>query len=130
MPRVRRQGRRCSARRTDGRPCKAFAIVGGWVCAAHGGSSPKVRRAAQLRVYAAKMNRAVDLAIERHREEFIEWQVVRVLTAARVLDMPPEVVARNPALLGLAHARGAIPSIDEAPKLRVDRRYVPRVLPE
>ena len=34
-----RQARRCSARRTNGQPCKAWAISGGEVCVAHGGAT-------------------------------------------------------------------------------------------
>lgn len=38
---------RCSAKRTDGQPCKAWAIHGGTVCRAHGGSAPQVRAKAE-----------------------------------------------------------------------------------
>lgn len=41
---------RCSARRTNGEPCKRWAIVGGTVCATHGGRAPQVKDAARRRV--------------------------------------------------------------------------------
>ena len=44
-----RQARRCKARRSDGQPCRAYAIIGGVVCAAHGGRAPRVRQAARVR---------------------------------------------------------------------------------
>ncbi|MCD4527452.1 hypothetical protein [Nocardioides sp. cx-173] len=42
--------RPCSARRTNGEPCKNSAIRGGTVCARHGGSAPQVRAAANRRL--------------------------------------------------------------------------------
>jgi hypothetical protein len=36
-----RPGRRCRAHRTDSQPCKAYAMVGGFVCSAHGGALRK-----------------------------------------------------------------------------------------
>src|SRR5690242_18758926 len=40
----------CTARRSDGQPCKAQAIRGGSVCRVHGGSAPQVRRKAAERL--------------------------------------------------------------------------------
>ena len=42
--------RPCSARRTDGTPCKNSAIRGGTVCSRHGGSAPQVREKANQRL--------------------------------------------------------------------------------
>lgn len=44
---------RCTARRTNGQPCRAWAIHGGYVCVAHGGAAPQVKRAAQRRLAIA-----------------------------------------------------------------------------
>lgn len=41
---------RCTAHRSNGEPCKRWAIVGGLVCPTHGGSAPQVRRAAFERI--------------------------------------------------------------------------------
>ena len=52
MSRVR-QARRCRARRRDGQPCRCYAINGGFVCRAHGGTLPRVQRKARERVIEA-----------------------------------------------------------------------------
>lgn len=46
------QGRICSAKRSNGTPCKSAAIRGGTVCRVHGGSAPQVRRKAEERLKA------------------------------------------------------------------------------
>lgn len=51
---------KCSAKKTNGEPCKAGAIKGGTVCRTHGGSAPQVRRKANERLQAL-----VDPAITR-----------------------------------------------------------------
>jgi hypothetical protein len=50
MPR-RPWGERCTAHRTNGTPCGAWAIRGGFVCRMHGGSAPQVRAAAHRRLW-------------------------------------------------------------------------------
>lgn len=58
MARVR-PARRCSARRTNGEPCRCCAIVGGTVCRVHGGAATQVRRAAVRRVILDQINRGL-----------------------------------------------------------------------
>lgn len=41
---------RCTAHRSDGEPCRAYAITGGRVCVYHGGKAPQVREAARKRL--------------------------------------------------------------------------------
>ncbi len=53
--------RTCTARRTDGKPCKASAIKGATVCRVHGGSAPQVRAAAQRRLLEAADPAAAEL---------------------------------------------------------------------
>lgn len=40
----------CSAKRTNGEPCRGQAISGATVCRVHGGNAPQVREAARLRL--------------------------------------------------------------------------------
>jgi len=50
-PRVAPEGRRCRAHsKATGQQCKLPAILGGTVCAKHGGSAPQVKRRAAERV--------------------------------------------------------------------------------
>lgn len=49
--------RKCSAHRSDGRPCRRWATRGATVCRSHGAGSPKVKRAAQQRIADAVANR-------------------------------------------------------------------------
>lgn len=50
---------KCSAVRSNGKPCANYAIHGGTVCHAHGGSAPHVKAAAKRRVERAYAERAV-----------------------------------------------------------------------
>lgn len=49
----------CSARRSNGEPCKRPPIRGGTVCASHGGRAPAVRAAADRRLAEAEATREV-----------------------------------------------------------------------
>lgn len=76
MARKLRKGRdRCTARRSDGRPCQATAIKGGLVCLAHGGSAPQVQLAARRVVL-----------MERVYDACQAWEAVREV---RGPDRPP-----------------------------------------
>jgi hypothetical protein len=119
-----RQALRCSARRTDGQPCGAYAITGGTVCAAHGGSAPAVRASAELRYWSARTGYAFDTAYKRWRGEVRDWQVQRVLAAAWILGVSPVGVTEFE--LGWLAGDGRIPGEDTMPAIRVDRRYGPR----
>ncbi len=57
----------CSARRTNGQPCRLPPIKGGVVCIKHGGSAPQVREAANRRLAAATdrlMAALLDIALD------------------------------------------------------------------
>lgn len=56
-----RKGARCSAHRTNGDPCNAFAIKGGTVCNKHGGSAPQVKKKAAERIQEAADPAAANL---------------------------------------------------------------------
>ena len=124
MARIR-QGRRCRARRTNGQPCKAWAIVGGYVCRAHGGAAPHVRQAAERRAAEAQINRAAAAALERYGRHWREWQAKRVATTSIMLGIPVRDV--QPADIGCCRSLYGVPDGPEtAPAVRTDRRYGPR----
>lgn len=73
----------CSARRSNGEPCRKPAIKGGAVCATHGGSAPQVRDAAKRRLLEAVdplMAELIRLALKAESES------VRVSAAKDALD--------------------------------------------
>jgi len=106
MARVR-QARRCHARRSDGRPCRAWAITGGYVCMAHGGAAPQVRHEAAVRRFEESARRAFDVAYARWLEECREWQVQRLVTTYMLLGIPPaEITAFH---IGFCRAEYGVP---------------------
>ena len=120
----KRQARRCKARRSNGQPCRAFAMLGCEVCSAHGGSAPMVRMAGIARHWEARVGGAYDRAYRRWRREVEDWQVRRVLAAAGILGISPAEVTRGD-LFWLA-ITDQIPREATMPKIRVDRRVGPR----
>lgn len=56
----RNPANRCTARRTNGEPCKRAPIEGSNVCATHGGRAPQVKRRAQQR-----LDESSDIAVRR-----------------------------------------------------------------
>ena len=120
----KRQARRCKARRSDGQPCRAYAITGGVVCAAHGGRAPRVRQEARVRHVRAALRVAFAKADARWRREAEEWQVGRILAVADLLGISPADV--TPLLMGWCVIEYGIPGEETMPQIRVDRRYGPR----
>jgi hypothetical protein len=119
-----RQARRCHAHRSDGKPCRAWAITGGYVCMAHGGAAPQARQ--EVRRFGESVQKAFDLAYARWLKECREWQVQRIVTTSMLLDIPPaEVTAVDMILCRMEH--GVPGGEDTQPKIRVDRRYGPRI---
>jgi hypothetical protein len=120
-----RQALRCSSHRTDGEPCRAFAIEGGTVCRVHGGSAEQVRYVARLQQAEAADRRAFDKAYRRCLREREAWQARRVAVTAELLGIPAQEV--NPAHIAwcrIQHGRPEGPETE--PKMRRDRRYGPR----
>jgi hypothetical protein len=78
---------KCSARRTDGSPCKAWPRKGQAVCRTHGGSSPQALRKAAERQELAK-------AEKEHRKVLDKWSPAAATAASvDVLDELLKTVA-------------------------------------
>lgn len=76
--------RRCTAHSSrTGKPCQRAPILGGTVCATHGGSAPQVKKAADERLAAM-----VDPAITRLNELMMqrEFPTVAIAAVKDVLD--------------------------------------------
>lgn len=56
------QKRRCTGKRSNGEPCRAWAIKGGTVCVTHGGAAPQVKRKAVANLAVKRAQRMVELA--------------------------------------------------------------------
>jgi hypothetical protein len=77
-----RQARRCHARRSDGQPCRAWAIVGGTVCRVHGGSTRRARYRAYVNRTEASIYRAFEVDYARWCREWAAWQTRRIAITA------------------------------------------------
>lgn len=105
---------RCQAHTSSGKPCKRWAIVGGFVCPFHGGSAPQVRAAANRRLLALAP-RAVQVIADLL--EHAESEPVRLKAATELLDrgigkavdvtldITPQETSGGPSPLDLAIAR-------------------------
>jgi len=123
MARVR-QARPCSARRTNGESCGNYAIVGGQVCVAHGGSAEQVRDAAATREWQRKFEADFQRRYQAWRRATLRWQAERRAAAARAWGIPLEDI--TPSDLAVAAAFGWIPGTEDAPKIRPGRTIAPR----
>jgi hypothetical protein len=81
--------RRCTAHTSKGKPCRAPAIRGGFVCVKHGGAAPQVKLAAARReANWEQLQDAVPVAIGRLRREVMwgENSAAAVRASAEILD--------------------------------------------
>jgi len=76
---------KCSAKRTDGNPCKAPAIRGATVCRVHGGSAPQVKKAAARRVLEALVAPAL-IQLRKIVEDENTPTAVRLAAVRDILD--------------------------------------------
>ena len=121
----KRQARKCTAHRTDGKPCSAWAMIAQEVCHAHGGLAPQARYAAYVRQTEADIRRQFDREYNRWLAEWRKWQARRIAITSIRLGMPVEEV--QPFHIGACRSLYGEPEGPETePKLRHDRRFGPR----
>jgi hypothetical protein len=115
-----RHARRCRAHRKNGEPCKAFAIVGGFVCRMHGGATRQARYRAVYREAEASCLREFEAARARWREDMVRWQAGCIIVTAKVMGIPVERVTR-----GDVFVCRVVHGVPDAPQpvMRRDRRY-------
>lgn len=83
-----RDSRKCTAHSSrTGEPCKRWAILGGTVCATHGGRSPVVKAAAaeRLRLLQDPAIVAIGDALDAYRDGEADY-ATRLRAATAVLD--------------------------------------------
>lgn len=96
----------CTAHRTNGTPCRAWAIRGGRVCVVHGGAASQVKAAAAERLRALEHPAISRLA---HLIDHADTDATRLAAARWLL----EVLGHKPTLQVEAEQEITIRLIDE-----------------
>jgi hypothetical protein len=88
---------RCSAHRSNGDPCKNYAMLGGRVCHAHGGRAPQTRNAAQRRLTEAQITRVLARmdADREAREKALSPWAAEIAAERVVAAFTPKQTARR-----------------------------------
>jgi hypothetical protein len=121
-----RQARRCRARSSrTGMPCRQYAVIGGFVCRAHGGAITRVRVAAEQRREREWVERAMLAAERRHAAEVEAWLTARLEEAAELLGKPIEDTTFDD-VERCGELYGRPDPHDQPPRLRVELRFGPR----
>lgn len=123
MARIR-QAVRCHARRKNGQPCRAYAMLGQRVCRMHGGSSPQALHSAFARRVEANLRREFNVEYDGWMRARRAWMAWRVMTASALTGIPPGKITYSDVVWAEIDHSISIP----APKMRRDRRYGPRWL--
>jgi hypothetical protein len=87
----------CAARRSNGEPCKNYAMLGGAVCHAHGGKAPQTRQAAQRRLIMAQAERAFARlqAVRQAREDALSPWAPEIRLERLMGQITPKESARR-----------------------------------
>lgn len=99
VPKRLRPAIRCHALKTNGEPCRAFAIHGMEVCRAHDGASPQAQMMASIRLAEAAMERRMTrpcrARCRRYRCPDKEWgeQIKAVVKPADSVEPSGELAA-------------------------------------
>lgn len=109
---------KCSARRSNGMPCNAWAVMGMAVCRTHGGSSPQAKSAAKRRLAMHSVGSLMDRYMHAGDQDPLEALLtelarsavmVETLAAAVIeLEMEPEA---GEAIYGPNHSGDAVPHV-------------------
>ena len=122
------EDRKCTAHRTNGEPCGAYAIRGGTVCRVHGGSIPSVKAKAQERLERDKLitlMHAYGLRRDIGPEEALLEEVQ--YTAGHVAWLREQVAALEPAAMVWGVTEEAERGASEFPGTDVTRSARPSV---
>jgi hypothetical protein len=97
IPRRLRPAVACSAHRTDGGECRAFAVHGAEVCRSHGGLAPQVRAAARRRLLLATAESYLSGFIDAQKSarQRRVWEVRRLLGIGRAQADPGSLARRS-----------------------------------
>lgn len=90
-----RHPRKCTSPKSNGEPCTRWAIKGGTVCPAHGGSAPQVKQAAKARAAALTVHKTAERMVARAGVDVdpIEHLLESLHRAAALVEVWGEMVA-------------------------------------
>lgn len=118
----KRPARRCTSRRCNGEPCRAWAVAYTSVCVRHGGGWWHVKYAAEERRLVDSALRCLAASGASWQRRCERWEQARVAAAAEVLGIPLRRV--TPAKI--EQAMCVNPWLDvwaSRPQWRLDRRF-------
>lgn len=116
---------RCTARRSNGEPCRAYALRGSLVCRTHGGAAPQVASKARERVEEArtKLLGLVPQAVDKVQELLeAESEQVQLRAAESIMNRGGLVETRRTEQ-DVTH-KVEVADLDEAIERLIERKQV------